>query len=255
MTVDKGQDWKLKMLAKALTVKHVKGLVGNPFKSFNSLKDELFSSWTVSNPVKSGLRMAHIMIHADTFNELTSEISYGYKRGKVTRESLMLDFEAFKEVMKEGQEDDALLDKILKDGNREDILAQDALDALLRQAKRLLSMGIGIYEDIQKFVEQRYPGQSTYDSPSTSMLMRYWNGMQASEGSAYNTHQFILATRDVMPAKEAVDGYLVLYLFDELRKQIHPMGHEGSQAGFSDMHTKFGKSYLQRIEDYRKREE
>lgn len=253
MEADKGQDWKLKMLAKTLGVAHKSGKTGNPFKTFGTMNEELFrgDGWGVRN---AGLRVSHIMIHADTFNELTNEITFGYTQGKVTKESLMRDFEDFKKVMQAYKDDDAIMERFQKE-HREagEELTRQALEAITRQFRRITDMGCGVYADIQDFVKTNYPDQSHYESPSSGMLTMYWNDGMAVEGMAYNTREFVKATRDTMPTKEAVDGYLVMYLYDILRKQIHPMGHEGSQDGFNPIHTQYAKSYLQRIEDYNKK--
>ena len=43
---------------------------------------------------------------------------------------------------------------------------------------------------------------------------------------------------------------MLLYVFDSLRKQFVPTGHEGSQAGITEVNKRFAEVYQKRIDEY-----
>ncbi len=269
MDEDDGQEWKLEVFQKWAEGRLVRDkpyekdsgyvrypdLKDSPFESFKALGDSMHGQVFSFHyrPAQKNCRIQHFMVHADTFEEMSKEFhtdSY-YEIPPVPKETFIKDYTDFVEELKTiNSESDVIADELLERQNAGQKLTPEELKAVAAVIIRRINSGYA-YDVISSFLKKRYPDiEYDWHIPSRGVLSRWFSSRGSSEG--FITSDFCNEAKDI-PAKDAVDGWFIDYLFMNLRKQFIPMGHEGSQDGITKVNQLFAQSYLKRIQAYNER--
>lgn len=258
-----GQEWKYALLKKqygnniALTRSGLKDKESQ-FQRYGDARENPFADGeTLGNVIHGNLvgiqqhgnrsgvaSLASIIVNRPLFEELTATFSSEERWKKdaisITKEELIAAAEKIidhcKKVMVTKEikldYDDPDLNKLLEE---------------LNASSRRLQMGMFITsEHIQELLG--ISDDDRYYHPA----MWFWGWLSAEFGGEYGflTTSFLRDNRFDIPAKDLVDAFAFIHVMDSLRKQIVPMGHEGSQDGINSIHDKFVVAYQNRIKAY-----
>lgn len=265
MEVDDGQDWKLEVLQKWGEGRLIRDkpyekdsgyvrypdLKYSPFESFKALGDSMHGQVFSFNyrPAQKNCRIQHFMVHADTFEEMskTFHMDSYYKIPPVSKESFIKDYTDFVEELKNiNGESNVVANELMERQESGATLTPEEEQAIVAVILRRINHGYA-QDVISSFLKKRYPDvEYEWNIPTRGVLFRWFSSRSASS-EGFITSDFCNDAKDI-PAKEAVDGWFIDYLFMSLRKQFIPMGHEGSQDGISKVNELFVQSYLKRIQ-------
>lgn len=263
MEVDEGQTWKLNLFKKHLPINRVEteddksGFVRyeslqkkDMFSSFKAIGDAIHGGVYTYKYADKDLMISAMMIHRDTFNEMTSEINGEYSDSLVLkRDDALKMIDEYKIVHSESLKESNLLSKLSEDQLTDK--SPEELQKILQAMARLIRFDDS--NQIDEWVKSKFPDEKYVFSIPIHWIIRSWFSNRSMGGSTgYITSNF---TRDVekedIPASELYDGFAFQYLIDSLRKQYFPQGHEGSQADIGKVNEKFAEAYQKRINDHK----
>lgn len=269
-----GQQWKYELLHKQfgervkLSQEGVKegeskytrydGAEKNPFKDNKSLGDAIHGNLCTITPYitrnPKGAAISSIMISKATFDELTESFTSGPRWEKdeiVVSKTEMVEYaEKIKSVVGQYTRRQSELEQKMSGGTSDSDDKDEKIKELLEELRELqVFSGVGMFAMEEKVLTSLgIAKEDRYYHPA----VWFWNWFSANGGSehGYDQVSFLRDTRMDIPAQELVDAFAFQYVMDGLRKQIIPQGHEGSQDGISELHSKFAKAYQARIDEY-----
>ena len=189
-----------------------------------------------------------IAINRKSFEEMTESISEEYGEACYTRDELT---ELLGEYMALVESEKQALHAIEMGSDKDD----GEIRKLLLELQLKLELINNTDSYVTKLLRKRCCGSDidTWNHPLT-WIVGFLSSSSSSSDRGYITGAFVrnndLMTNPNITTKELMDSYMLLYVFDSLRKQFVPTGHEGSQAGITEVNKRFAEVYQKRIDEY-----
>ena len=264
---DDSQEWKLKLLQDTYGESLVRKIPRNeykdsdfcrypdlfdtPFDTFDNLGDSIHGSIfaiKLNGAYQHEGLLSAITINRKSFEEMTESISEEYGEACYTRDELT---ELLGEYMALVESEKQALHAIEMGSDKDD----GEIRKLLLELQLKLELINNTDSYVTKLLRKRCCGSDidTWNHPLT-WIVGFLSSSSSSSDRGYITGAFVrnndLMTNPNITTKELMDSYMLLYVFDSLRKQFVPTGHEGSQAGITEVNKRFAEVYQKRIDEY-----
>lgn len=224
---DAGQEYKYEILREFFGDKVVRIRDGSEYRK------------EIKNPFDDGESLGN-SVHEQEFGIDTS--GYGKKNGQnyVNISTIMIDRTLFETLSESRTLGDYRYDKSRAKTFTKNELCKTVENYQEYEAKLLsnadeLTKFFGRIMWGDKFIKDNYDQNNWYNL--NLALIRYFTAMSA--GNSFLAKDFFNSVGSKMKPLDVVDSFMFYLLMTDLRKQIIPQSHEGSQADIESIHQKY----------------